>query len=142
MDFEALIGIDPGTEKCGIALVDGEGRCIWRGVVASDRFPAEVERLARHYGRCRVVIGDGTGAGEFVERFVKSGLTDKLGPPVLVDERYSTEEARRLYLLEHRRGWRRFVPLGLQTPDQPVDDYVAEVLARRYLKQWRGSASE
>jgi hypothetical protein len=51
-----------------------------------------------------------------------------------VDETGSTLEARVLYWQEHRpRGWRRLVPLSLQVPPEPVDDFAAVVLARRFL---------
>ncbi|HKM17981.1 MAG TPA: pre-16S rRNA-processing nuclease YqgF, partial [Limnochordia bacterium] len=31
------------------------------------------------------------------------------------------------------RGWRRLLPVSLQTPPVPIDDYVAVILAQRYL---------
>jgi hypothetical protein len=51
-----------------------------------------------------------------------------------VNERDSTLEARDLYWKEvPPRGWRRLVPLSLQVPPEPIDDFAAVVLARRHL---------
>lgn len=137
--MEAVIGIDPGTEKFGIAVVTSDGECVWRSVEATERLAEVVEEVARKYPCVKLVLGDGTGSRAFQARMEKEGATKKLGTPVVVDERHSTEEASRLYLKQNRRGWRRFVPLGLQTPDIPVDGYVAEVLARRYLAAQGGA---
>jgi hypothetical protein len=54
---------------------------------------------------------------------------------ITVDETGSTLEARNLFWKEHRpRGWRRLVPLSLQVPPQPVDDFAAVVLAQRFFE--------
>lgn len=134
MEYEAIIGIDPGTDKFGVALVDLGGRCKWRSVEPTSLLTDVIDRLAKDYPKARVVLGDGTGSQQFGEKLRAAGINSRLGEPIVVDERHSTELARRLYLTENRRGWRRFVPIGLQTPDIPVDGYVAEVLARRYLE--------
>jgi hypothetical protein len=54
--------------------------------------------------------------------------------PVLVDEHRSSEQGRRRYFRDNPpRGWRRLLPVGLQTPPRAYDDYVAVILAERYL---------
>lgn len=131
---QIIIGVDPGTDKFGVAVVAADGRCLWRSVEAAKALEEVMERLGAQYPGALIVIGDGTGSEAFRKRWRESGLGARLGELQIVDERHTTEEARRIYLREHRRGWRRFVPLGLQTPGQPVDGYVAEVLARRYLQ--------
>ena len=59
-----------------------------------------------------------------------------------IDEAYSTLEGRRRYLQEHRRGWRRLLPLGLQAPPEPYDDYVAVVLGERFFAKEKAAAQE
>ncbi len=80
-----------------------------------------------------IVIGDGTGSEEHI------GWLQKVLPgfPLhVVDEKFSTEEARVLYWeLFPPQGWRRLIPLGLQTPPQPLDGYAAVVQVRRFLQQ-------
>jgi hypothetical protein len=52
-----------------------------------------------------------------------------------ISEDNSSREGRRRFLETNRQGWRRLVPLGLQSPWRPYDDYVAVVLGERFLAQ-------
>ena len=57
-------------------------------------------------------------------------------PIFVMDEYRTTEEARREYWKVHPpTGWRRLLPLTLQVPPVPVDDFAAVLLAQRYLEQ-------
>lgn len=76
-----------------------------------------------------VIVGDGTGSRSVLQFLTEFGI-----PAGTVPERRTSEMARRRYLTEHpARGWRRLIPLGLRTPDQPYDDYVAVILAERHI---------
>ena len=79
----------------------------------------------------RVLLGGSTGSREiFREINQVTGLE-----PVVVDERYTTERARKRYFVDHPpRGLWRLVPLGLQLPPVAIDDYAAVVMAEDYLK--------
>jgi RNase H-fold protein (predicted Holliday junction resolvase) len=56
-------------------------------------------------------------------------------PIVLVDERYSTLEARdRYWQMYPPKGLARLIPQGLRQPPRPVDDIVAILLIERYLE--------
>ena len=54
---------------------------------------------------------------------------------VVGDEVLDTSVKARERYWEHnpRRGWRRLLPATLQTPPEPVDDFVALILAERVL---------
>jgi RNase H-fold protein (predicted Holliday junction resolvase) len=132
-----ILAIDPGLDKCGVAVVDtaapsaGSRQVRERAVVPRAELAATVrEWVARHH-IATIVLGDRTGAAH-VERELAS-----LGLPVTVsrvDEHLSTLEGKRRYFIEHPpRGWRRLIPQGLLTPPVPYDDYVAVILAERYL---------
>ena len=55
---------------------------------------------------------------------------------VVVDEYRTTDEARKLYFAANPpQGLKKLIPLGMQTPPVPVDDYAAIAIGRRYLKQ-------
>ena len=57
----------------------------------------------------------------------------------LVDEKNTTVEGRAMYFkYTPRRGWRRFVPLSLQYPPEPVDDFVAWIIGLRYIHRQGG----
>lgn len=129
----AILAVDPGRDKCGLAVVDPEGRPLRQEVVASDALGARARELARCYHLMAVVVGDRTAADAAAEA-LESALPGI--ETAAVDEHRSTEEARRLYFRDHPpRGWRRLIPVTMQTPPRPYDDYVAVILARRYLKK-------
>lgn len=131
-----IVGIDPGTSKCGLAVLNERGHCLQRVVVSTSQWPATITRWAREYTISVLVLGDRTGSADF-HRQLEAMLTSEphlAGVGIaMVDEHLSSVQGRRLYLLNHRSGWRRLIPLGLQYPSEPYDDYVAEVLARRYI---------
>lgn len=127
---QAVLGIDPGTRKVGYALVADAGS----PPIALGIEPLEVlmERLApllaAHPIRA-VALGAGTNAGLLQERLGVFGV-----PVHLIDETDTTYRARALYFADHPpRGWRRWIPLGLQLPPRPIDDYAALLIARRYI---------
>jgi hypothetical protein len=89
------------------------------------------------YDVTRLLLGDRTAAKE-----VRRGLSEGGCPlePLLVDEHRSSEQGRRRYFRDNPpRGWRRLLPVGLQTPPRPYDDCVAIILAERYLASQRSA---
>jgi len=128
---ERLLAIDPGRDKCGVAVVEGDGRAIYHAVVLTPDLGREVRRLAAEHGVVTLVLGDRTAARQVEAALRESGVGLV---PVIVNEHRSSEEGRRRYFRDNpRRGWRRLLPVSLQTPPRAYDDYVAIVLAERYL---------
>lgn len=124
-----VLGIDPGREKCGLAVVSPNLVLVKR-VVARGEFLEAAREYIRQYNVARIVLGDGTGSKDFLQEI------EGVLPVVTVDEQYTTEEARKRYWLDHRpKGWRRFLPTSMQVPPEPFDDYVAVILAERYLSE-------
>ncbi|MBV8066560.1 MAG: pre-16S rRNA-processing nuclease YqgF [Candidatus Eremiobacteraeota bacterium] len=126
---DAVIGVDPGRNKAGYALLEMTGAVITAGVEPIDRLPARLADLAAGRPVAAIALGRGTNA-----RHVRETLGD-LGLPIhLVDEFETSRGARGLYFAEHPpRGWRRLLPVGLQVPGRPIDDYAAILIARRFL---------
>ena len=127
----AVIAIDPGTAKCGVALVNRADGAVFRAVVASTEVAATVRRLMARFPSATVIVGDGTGSAALLRV-----LADSLADLELraVPERGTSILARERFLSDHPpRGWRRLVPVGLRYPDAPYDDYVAVILAERWL---------
>jgi len=124
-----VLGIDPGREKCGLAVVSPNLVLVKR-VVARGEFLEAAREYIRQYNVTRIVLGDGTGSKDFLQEI------EGVLPVVTVDEQYTTEEARKKYWLDHRpKGWRRLLPTSMQVPPEPFDDYVAVILAERYLSE-------
>jgi RNase H-fold protein (predicted Holliday junction resolvase) len=123
-----LLAIDPGRDKCGLAVLDERG-VVARGVVPTATIGQVAYRWSREHDVSEVVLGDGTGY-----RRVRRDLHGIDLPIAVVPERGTTWRARRRYFAEHRpRGWRRLLPLGLQAPPVPIDDYAAVLIAEDYL---------
>lgn len=125
----AVLGVDPGRDKAGFALLDAAGSVLERGVVPLAHLAERLRALTARRAVAALALGRGTNAAA-----VEASLRG-LGLPIhLVDEYETTRRARELYLREHPpRGWRRLIPAGLQLPPVPVDDYAAILIARRFL---------
>ena len=93
-----VLGIDPGREKCGLAVV-AEDQVLVKEVVPRRELLPVVRKYTAAYNVDTMVVGDGTGSREFVAE-IKGHLPEL--PVVVVDERHSTEEARARYWLDHR----------------------------------------
>ena len=130
-----LLAIDPGSDKCGLAVVTGDGRVLQQAVVSADDIGPVVARLVPERGVTHLLLGDRTAAQNVRESLRRAGVSLD---PIVVDEHRSSEEGRRRYFRSNpRRGWRRLLPVTLQTPPRPYDDHVAIVLAERYLRARR-----
>ena len=129
-----ILAIDPGREKCGLAVLNHEKSVLWHSVVGvSELFPASLQ-VTRQYGIRTVVLGNQTFSGE-VRRMLQPLLEQKLVQEItLVDERGSTEMARARYWQAFPpSGWRRFIPRGLLVPPCAIDDFAAIILGERFL---------
>ena len=126
-----VLAVDPGRDKCGIAVMGADGQLLHKAVVPAGQVASEVARLIAEHTVTRLLLGDRTAAREVGQALRRGGISLT---PILVDEHHSTELGRRRYFRDNPpRGWRRLLPVGLQTPPRPYDDYVAVVLAERYL---------
>lgn len=128
-DPAAVIGVDPGRSKAGWALLESSGTVVTAGIESIDRLQARLSDLIGRRQVEAIALGCGTNA-----RSIKAALRTLELPIYLVDEFETTRIARGLYFIDHPpRGWRRLVPLGLQLPSRPIDDYAAILIARRFL---------
>ncbi len=124
-----ILGIDPGTRKAGFALVDRDGSVLEQGIEEVGRLVDRVARLRDEREVREVALGTGTNATQIGKALADLGLSVSL-----VDEHETTLRARKLYFADHPpRGWRRLIPLGMQLPPRPIDDYAAVLIARRFL---------
>lgn len=150
-EMALIVGIDPGRDKTGWALVRPTGELILSGIFPSsdlDSFlnvlgmPAVVwkENLSRWV--CEqlsvpaedenvgyVAVGDGTGSAEVMSRTKKTGLAMRS-----VNEKGTTLAARALYWELHRpTWWQRFLPRSLWVPPRVLDDLAAWAIALKSI---------
>lgn len=125
-----VLAIDPGREKCGIAVLASDGRVLVQRVVTTAELDAAVGALIRAY-EPNVIMGNGTTSADAKKRVEALGVS-----VTLVDEYRTTDAAKCAYWEAHPpRGWRRLMPRGMLVPPVPVDDFVAVILAQRFLEK-------
>ncbi len=126
-----VLAVDPGRDKCGLAVVTFE-RVLHKSIVDRDCAARAISELAAGYGAGKIVLGDGTGSTALARELEAA---DCSYPIEFVDEKYSSQRARSRFLSENPpRGLYRLIPRGLRAPDRPYDDYVAVILAEDYFK--------
>lgn len=131
-----VLAIDPGSAKCGLAVVAQEGAVLFQAVVSAEQVLAQARELVVLHRPRAIVIGNGTGSKPLLLQLQAAGLPAPLVP---VDESHTSLAARERYLDTHPpRGWQRLLPRSLRTPPVAYDDYVAVLLAERY---WQAQES-
>ncbi len=128
-----ILGFDPGRQKCGLAIMGLDRSLYYHEVIAANTAIETIETLRQRFPVSMVVMGNQTSAKEWRQQ-----LAEVADPPrvVMVDERYSTLEARdRYWQMYPPQGLVRLLPQGMRTPPRPIDDIVAILLIERYLER-------
>lgn len=126
-----VLGVDPGRSKCGLAVVGSRSGTLARAVVARPKLAETVRALAGVLAPSVIVVGGGTGGRDAMT--VLQALPDGI-PVETVDEKFSSLDAKARFFKENPpRGLRRLIPVSLQSPRVPYDDYAAVLLAERYI---------
>ena len=136
----AVVAVDPGNDRCGLAAVAEDGRVLDRKIVETDQVGLATAALAHRHGASVVVLGTRTGSPRAWE------LINAAAPELAIaeiDEHMTSLEARKRYWLESPPGclW-RLLPEGLRLPPEPVDDWAAVIIAERYLGPGEGDEAE
>ena len=130
--MSTILAIDPGREKCGLAVVSQAG-VLHHEVVAREMLVETAAALTELHSVDRIIVGAGT-AGRQVLRAIVERISAI--PVELVDETLSSRRARNRFFEENPpRGLRRLIPRGLLTPSRPYDDYAAIILGEDHLNR-------
>lgn len=130
-----VIAIDPGSSKCGIAVVSraegGSQKILWRKIVPTSDIVQYIAEQTRSHSLKLVVVGGGTASNNVIQKLEK--WLPHLGV-LVVNEEDTTLNARERYWSDNpRSGWRRLLPASMQVPPVDIDDYAAVVIAERVL---------
>ncbi len=129
-----VLSIDPGRDKCGIAVVSDAFEVIFKDVVRTSDIIESVKSLIEEKSPDVILIGSGTGSRNIIKLIRGTFVL----PVEIIDEKHSTEQARKRFFAENPpRGIMRLVPIGLQVPGVAYDDYAAIVLAEKYFLEKR-----
>lgn len=134
-----IAALDPGRDKCGFAVLADSGKILCQRVIATENLMTEINAAKAEYGFSRLLIGNGTTSREAQGKLAQISALEV----IVRDEYRTTELAKKEYWLANPpKGWRRLIPVTMQVPPVPVDDFVAVILARRFLQEIRESKGE
>ena len=128
-----ILAVDPGRSKCGLAVVGSDSGVRTRAVVPREKLIETVDRFARAYCPTVVIVGGGTGS-----KAARTAIETMSGPARVetVDEKFTSLDAKERFFQENPpKGLRRLIPTTMQVPQVPYDDYVAVLLAERYIAE-------
>ncbi len=125
----SVLAIDPGRIKCGVAVVSRTNGVLVRTIVPKGDIPLTVRLFEARFDPDAIVVGGATGSRDIINSLSTISI-----PLHIVDEHLSTQQAKARFFKDNPpRWWRRLIPLGLQVPPIPYDDYAAVLLAERFL---------
>ncbi len=128
---DEILAIDPGREKTGIAILKNSD-VLEHKIINSEELVQIIKSLLGKYIIKTIVMGNGTSSKKKYDLLKREFIDRDI---VLINEYRTTDEARKLYFQENPpKGWKKLIPLGMQVPPVPVDDYAAIVIGRKYLK--------
>jgi RNase H-fold protein (predicted Holliday junction resolvase) len=131
---DMVVAIDPGREKCGLAVVHKEQGIICKTIIATPGLAVAAANLAATYKLTTVIIGSSTTSATARAELDAIHVNGHKLTLIPVNEYRSTDEARKRYWRDNPpQGLKRLIPTTLQVPPVPVDDYAAVILAERYF---------
>lgn len=126
-----LMGIDPGRHKCGIAVMNKEGKEILKDIIKTSNLSKRIEELLNEYNIEKCIVGNGTYADKVFN--ILDLLIDKKMIK-FVEEENTTYLAEQRYLKENPPFGLKFLNKIIRfKPKKPLDDYVAVILVEKYL---------
>ena len=129
---EIIIAIDPGTKKCGYAVVDSNLSVLQKEVISPEKIAKTIEDSLNICQINKIILGNGTNYKGIEESLKNQFPQLKI---ILIEEEFSTLEARGKYFKAHPpRGIFKFIPLSLRVPPGHYDDFAAVLLAEKYFK--------
>jgi len=134
-----VVAIDPGREKCGIAVVALDGRVLHQAVVPAGELAKSLSGVKHPVAA--YVVGHRTASREVKAALQAMGVPDE-AVKVVNEDRSSELGRQRYWRAKPPRGWRRLLPTSLQVPPEPYDDFVAVELAERFLSAFRSGGGE
>lgn len=129
--MQNILGLDPGRDKCGIAVINAQGEVVDHQVVDSAETISQIKLLVEKLAIDLIVMGDGTTSKTWRQK-IASDLPNL--SVTTINETNSTLEARdRYWHMYPAMGLQRLIPQSLRTIPRPVDDIVAIILLERYF---------
>jgi RNase H-fold protein (predicted Holliday junction resolvase) len=111
---EIIIAIDPGSKKCGYAVVNSNLSVLRREVILTEKIAKTIEDSLNIYKINKIILGNGTNYKQIENKLREHFPQLKI---ILIEEEFSTLEARKKYFKAHPpRGIFKLIPLSLRVP--------------------------
>lgn len=134
-----ILAVDPGNEKTGLAIVNTDLSCPRMLIVDTIAIEEQLHTLKESYHFCGIACGNGTNHKKVFALLSAWGKTSGISAH-LVEESYSTEEARtRYWEYNTPTGLKRLFPKSFLFPPVPVDDFTAWIIGERFWKSEVGA---
>ncbi len=131
MNSGPVLAVDPGSAKCGIAVLDTDAQILHLDIVPTAMIGETVNVVAEVHKAAHILLGTGTCSEAVLDQILLFSLSADVTP---VPEANTTLLARKLYWQHNPPGClMALVPTGMRIPPRPVDDYAAVAIARRFL---------
>lgn len=131
--FKKILAIDPGKNKSGIAVLERNSGIVFKGIFNFSSLKEELKKIIEAYRPEAVILGGGTYSKknkQVIQEISNLNL-------IIIDEKYTTQLAKFKYFKDHPpRGFWKIIPLSLQVPKEPYDDYAAIIIAEKYFKEF------
>jgi hypothetical protein len=152
-----LLGIDPGINKCGWALVNFDGLLYASGIIPSS-IPVKWFEALTLVGEPRIsllqpwikeksdffsnehvtylILGTGTGSKVIKEQLLKHYSESRI---ILAEEKFTTLKARELYWKLHPpKGFWSLLPVSFLTLPRDIDDLAAWAIVLHKIEIEKG----
>lgn len=132
--MQIIIAIDPGRDKCGLAVVSLQGEALQLELAKRrDLLPklvALIDKWQEGYA-IKIVIGNGTEHKQVLQELVPIAAEWQIQ---IVEEYGTTLAARDLYWQHNKaKWWEQLIPEGWRSTP-PLDAYAAWAIAKVYIK--------
>ncbi|MBF0407674.1 MAG: hypothetical protein HQM10_09990 [Candidatus Riflebacteria bacterium] len=131
LKVEKIIVVDPGRSKCGYAVMNMNADILDKGIAETSGLVIVLGDLICRNNIRDIVLGKGTFYSA-VDQMIKTNFKE-----VLIhyeEEKNTTFEARKRYFeCNPPQGIWKYIPLGLQAPPVPIDDYAAVIIGERFI---------
>lgn len=134
-----ILSIDPGKDKCGMAVLDNKKNILEHEIIETKNILNRLIYMITKFNISLIALGNGTFSQE-IKKIINESPIEKL--PMLniniitIDEKNTTQTGKKLYFKNNPpKGIWRFIPISLQTPKRPYDDYAAAAIGMKYLDE-------
>lgn len=136
MNKKYFIGVDPGTKKIGIALVDNNKSLVYKTITNLHNFLDILFWIVEEYDVEDIVVGNGINHRKVIGlvNIVKVTMNSKKKKINIhiIDERNSTIDARKIFVQNQKNLISKII-CYFKSWFLSLDDYSALVLVHRFL---------